>query len=169
MVALAKLEEGRQAGTLVHHLPEPIVGPLDERDVSRADLVFSDIEHAGVSFTVHIFFNNEKAGENTARTDRNGYAGSFSVFGHGGCVGAPGHCDPRLAPRGPYDFRPQHPLTPTTITVVVTDALRRAVNGSKKGLLTITLVPIANTPKRADYHVSKDVLKFREMKLRTYA
>src|SRR5215471_2746066 len=91
--------------------PSISMGSVDS-DFSRADLVFDGVDHSGVSFEARVFLNNPSASEQTAKTSENGYAGSFHIFGHGGCYGDDAsHCDIRSAPR-PYDPRPAHPLTP---------------------------------------------------------
>src|SRR5215469_8045801 len=71
----------------------------------RADLVFEGVDHAGATFEARVFLNNETANENTPTTGEQGYAGSFHIFGHGGCFGEAGHCEVRSNPR-PYDPRP---------------------------------------------------------------
>ena len=59
----------------------------------RADLEFIGVEHAGASYEARVYVNNPTADVNTEPTEGNGYAGSFYVFGHGGCFGDAGHCD----------------------------------------------------------------------------
>jgi hypothetical protein len=66
-----------------------------------------------------------------------GYAGSYHIFGHGGCLGDPGHCD--VEPRDPYDPRPGHPLTRARKVVIASDALRGALAGDAA---TVTIVPV---------------------------
>src|SRR5690348_7234168 len=55
--------------------------------LSRADLEISGIYHGESSYEGRIFFNNPKATAQTPKTARSGYAGSFHIFGHGGCLG----------------------------------------------------------------------------------
>jgi tyrosinase len=129
----------------------------------RADLVFDGVDHSGASFEARVFLNNTGATAKTATTTQNGYAGSFHIFGHGGCFGDVGHCEVRGLPR-PYDPRPAHPLTPARKVVIATDAIRRAVAKGKQ--MTVTVVPIvrAVTPETDD----QDVLKFEKISVRTY-
>jgi len=130
----------------------------------RADIVFEGVEHAGASFEARIFLNNDAANENTSTVGEQGYAGSFHVFGHGGCFGQVGHCEVRGNPR-PYDPRPGHPLTPARKTVIATAAIKRALAKSRQ--LTVTVVPIvrAGTPL-CDFN---NVLKFDKISIRAYA
>lgn len=140
----------------------------EDKDFARADLAFSEVDHSGLSFQTLIFFNKPSANENTSRELDSGFAGSFTVFGHGGCIGAPGHCDVSAAPRSPFDLQPPHPLTPTTVNVVVTDALRYVLKSSKKRFESITPVPITQTPRNEDRRVDRGCLKFKDMDLRIY-
>jgi hypothetical protein len=97
---------------------------LPPNSFSRADLVFEGIDHSDESFKALIYFNNPKANYRTGRSAEKGYVGSFSIFGHGRCFGAPGHCDvPNRSPRH-GDLREPHTLTPLQKRVVVTAALR---------------------------------------------
>ena len=59
----------------------------DAKELSRADLVFYGVDHAGPSYEARVFINNPKADAETERVDEQGYAGSFAVFGHNGCFG----------------------------------------------------------------------------------
>ena len=76
------------------------------------DDVFAGVDHSTLSYEVRLFFNNPAATADTARTADEGYAGRFTVFGHGGCYGDEGHCDVPEPSRDPTDLRPPHPLTP---------------------------------------------------------
>src|SRR5919108_5340178 len=99
--------------------------PPDERVFERADLIFEGVDHRNESFEARIFFDNPDADENTATDEESGYAGSFVIFGHGGCAGDEGHCEIPENPDDTDDLRLPHPLHPATKLVVVTDALKR--------------------------------------------
>ena len=107
-------------------------------DFTRADIEFEGLDHAGSSYEGRIFVNNADADPDTETTLDNGYAGSYFIFGHGGCFGDEGHCD--VQPRSTYDPRPPHSLWPTRKSVIATDAIRRAVDLG--GPMTITVVPV---------------------------
>jgi hypothetical protein len=131
----------------------------------RADLVFDGLDHSGVSFEARIFINNPEADATTEMSAQNRYAGRFHVFGHGGCFGDAGHCEVRGVPR-PYDPRPAHPLTPMRKVVIATDAIRKEIKRSSKGM-TLTIVPIVRSgTDRSDY---ENVLKFDRVSVVTYA
>lgn len=107
-------------------------------DFARADIEFEGLDHSGSSYEGRVFVNNPDADAATQRTADNGYAGSYYIFGHGGCFGDEGHCE--VAPRSPYDPRPPHALWPTRKVVIATDAIRRAVDAGPT--MTVTVVPI---------------------------
>jgi tyrosinase len=89
--------------------------------------------------------------------------GSFYIFGHGGCLGDPGHCDVHEH-REPYDFRPPHPLTPALKRVTVTQALRQLAATTKE--TTITIVPVVNTTN--ELCDNKNVFRCEDMRFLTY-
>ncbi len=107
---------------------------------TRADLEIDGIYHGEASYEGRIFFNNPNADHTTQRNRENGYAGSFHIFGHGGCLGDPGHCEVNEHDRDAYDFRNPHPLTPAMKRVTVTDAVREYARNNKE--ITITVVPV---------------------------
>jgi hypothetical protein len=105
----------------------------------RADLEIEGVFHGEASYEGRVFLNNPKADANTARTLETGYAGSFYIFGHGGCLGDPGHCEVQ-GHREKYDVRPPHPLTPTRMRVTVTKALQEVAKTAREA--SVTIVPI---------------------------
>jgi hypothetical protein len=129
-------------------------------DYKRADLVFYGVDHSGNSYEARVFINLPDADATTPR-DHPNYAGSFSIFGHGGCFGDVGHCDVPRGPRDPFDLRAQHPLTPTVKTVIVTEPLRRIVDRSDTSI-TVTVVAVVIGP------ASNAVLEFDTVRLLTY-
>ena len=140
------------------------VPPHEELDdMSRADLVFYDVEHSGPSYEGRVFINNPDASEETALDLEEGYAGSFTVFGHAGCYGDDeSHCHPRAGYRDEFDHRLPPPLVPFTKTVIVTEGLQRA--GSSE--ITVTVVPIV--PEVEGGTEPKDVMKFGSLRLLIY-
>jgi hypothetical protein len=129
----------------------------------RADIEFHAIDHSGASFEGRVFLNNPQATEKTPRTPAQGYAGSFHIFGHGGCWGDPGHCD--ILTRRPYDPRPGHPLTPGKKTLIATAAVQRALKQGRE--ITVTVVPVVReAPERVD---AEDVLHFERLQIVTYS
>jgi hypothetical protein len=143
---------------------EPLRVPVLEQraDFARADLVFYGVDHSGRSHTVAIFFDNPEADLATPLNPEHGYAGSFTVFGHGGCFGAEGHCDVTARHIDAFDLRPPHPLEPLTISVTVTDAVHQL----HEPQVVITLVPVE--PGRETARAS-DALQFERLRLITYA
>lgn len=130
---------------------------------SRADIEFIGVEHADASYEARVFINNPTADGSTPPVEANGYAGSFSVFGHGGCFGDVGHCDIHKEP-DPFDPRPSHPLMPIKKVVIATDAIKSAV--TRKADISVTVVPVVmGWTEKSD---TDDVLKFDHINLVTY-
>jgi tyrosinase len=142
----------------------PIGFASAEHRYKRADLEISGIYHGESSYEGRIFFNNPKANADTPLTHENGYAGSFHIFGHGGCLGDPGHCEVNEHKREAYDFRSPHPLTPASKRVTVTTALRAIAD--KASEVTITVVPVVKaTNELCD---NENVFRCTGMRLVTY-
>jgi len=139
--------------------------PGDE--FSRADLEFRGVDHSGPSFEARLFLDNPNADPSTPRDESEGYAGSFHVFGHGGCFGELGHCDVRDEPRSVYDLRPPHPLTPQFKTVIVTDALRLVMQTRRKKTFSVTVVPVVSQGPGLRTS-GGDPLKFESVSLITF-
>ncbi len=130
---------------------------------SRADLEFIGVEHSGASFEARVFVNNPTADINTPPNEANGYAGSFNIFGHGGCFGDVGHCD-IVAERDSFDPRPAHPLLPIKKIVVATTVIKNAV--AQGADISVTVVPIVKSwTEKSD---REHVLKFDHVNLVTY-
>jgi hypothetical protein len=142
---------------------EPIHNPAhdDGAALQRADLVFYGVDHSGPSFEARVYFNQGAVDVSTPR-DAVSFAGSFTVFGHGGCAGDAGHCDVPTHPRDPFDRRPPHHLTRQTKTVIVTDALRRISDAE----LTISVIAVRPGPEVAEV---VDALQFERFTLLTYS
>jgi len=131
----------------------------------RADLIFEGVDHAGASYEARVFLNNERASAETEKTAENGYAGSFHIFGHGGCYGDDiTHCDVG-GPRRLYDPRPGHPLTPARKILIATAAVKAA--RQKGDTMTVTVVPVVyDASPKEDY---SKVLKFDSISVSSYA
>jgi tyrosinase len=129
---------------------------------ARADLVFYGVDHSGRSHTVSIFFDNPEADLTTSADPEHGYAGAFTVFGHGGCFGAEGHCDIHGRHVDAFDLRPPHPLTPLTIAVTVTDAVRR-LSEPQVVIKLVAIEPGRDGPR------AFEGMQLERMRLMTYA
>ncbi|HET9197146.1 MAG TPA: hypothetical protein VFN92_02685 [Solirubrobacterales bacterium] len=143
--------------------PIPISPAVRAGRFSAADLIFYDVEHAGPSFEALVFLNPPEVEADSPRDPEVGYAGSFVVFGHGGCFGEEGHCDVPKEGKDPFDNRPLHPLTPLTKMVDVTAALTNAAGEGEH--LRVSVLPILPGPERPEL---SDVLFFSSMRLVAY-
>ena len=143
--------------------PEFDLALLDEA-FDRADIVFHGVDHAGPSYEARVYLNNPKATEDTPLEPDAGYAGSFHIFGHGGCLGDPGHCDVHEDARDPYDMRFPHPLTPAKKHVTVTSTLREIAKTAKT--VTVTVVPVVTAIN--ELCDQEDVFRCEDMHFNTY-
>jgi hypothetical protein len=145
---------------------EPLRIPTSEGggtgDYSRADLIFYGVDHSGSSYEGRVFLNNADADTETPREVKDGYAGSFMVFGHDGCIGDEGHCDTEDREVDEFDFRAPHALMPWTKVVEITEAFRH-VEG--EGEFIITVVPVVPGERGAQL---TDALRFEHVRLALY-
>lgn len=141
-------------------LPVP---ELDPTQISRADAVFTGVDHSADSYEARVYVGNQRANLETGTDPERGYAGSFTIFGHGGCFGEQGHCDPELGYRDEFDTRPPHPLEPLTKTVRITEALRRRAAGEQ---VRITVVAVDQNGAEP---AASDAMEFGELRLLVYA
>ncbi len=167
MAVQTEMRQGQKPGILIAELYfRP--AELDISAFRRADLVFTGVDHSGMSYEVRTFLNNPEADENTPRALEQGYGGRFVVFGHGGCYGDIGHCDIPTERRGPYDLRLPHPLVPEMKIITVTEALEYVLQEGAGELTSVTLVPISKDPLIENQGLTESLFKFDAMELRTY-
>jgi hypothetical protein len=149
-------------------VPNPLTVTLDApgEPYERADLEFHGVDHAKASFEARLFIDNPGAGPDTPSTDES-YAGSFWIFGHGGCAGDEGHCEPPRE-RRPYDFRPDHQLIPVSKRVMITGKLRALVKPGEQ--FTVRIVPYIRpeSAERLPVNLVTDVLHVDRVALLTY-
>lgn len=128
-----------------------------------AELIFYGVDHSGDSFEALVFLDAPDVDIGIPLEESSGFAGSFVVFGHGGCVGDEGHCDVPAEPKDHFDRRPLHPLTPQTKIVDVSGALKRVAPESGE-TLHVSVLPVVP----ADELRRADVLFFSAMRLVLY-
>ncbi|HEX7154211.1 MAG TPA: tyrosinase family protein [Thermoanaerobaculia bacterium] len=107
---------------------------------------------------IRVFLNKPDANGDTPMDDPS-YGGYLAVFGHGECIGGPGHCElPAKSPR-PYDLRPRSHNTPRNHRINVTKTARRLLEEGASSL-QITLVVIG-----ADYSEDHELLRLEGVSL----
>lgn len=140
----------------------------DGRDYDHADLELHGIDHSGLSFQGRVFLNNPRATERTRLDPSAGYAGSFHIFGHGGCFGDLGHCDVPTGPQDPFDYRLPHPLTPATRSIEITDALKAVRDTTDSETVTVTIVAIPYDAPRSLGRGAELKLDLESISISTY-
>ncbi len=135
--------------------PVDVAAVVRSDDFRRADLEIGGINHTGTSYEGRVFVDNPDADEDTPKDDPS-YAGSFHVFGHGGCFGAAGHCE---APdsRRRFDRRPLSRSIRMKKRVKVTDSLRRAAARGGDIRFTIVGVPVTGSSPGSEPEAILDV------------
>ncbi|RTL35070.1 MAG: hypothetical protein EKK48_29710 [Candidatus Melainabacteria bacterium] len=103
------------------------------------DIEFDGIDQSGPSYEARVFLNNADANHDTAKLAEYGYAGSFFVFGFGGCLGDEGHCEWKPGERE-FDARPNHKKTGSAVFSLPPEMLERCKNSDNK--LVVTVVPV---------------------------
>ena len=138
--------------------PDPGVTPT----VARVDLVFYDVALSRGSYEGRVFLNNEDADADTPTDFAHGYAGSFYIFGHDGCAGDAGHCNPDWSDSDDeIDFRRPHHMLPDTVAVTITEALH-VIEDLADGV-SVTVVAVQPGGDEA-----RPPLKFEHVRLLTY-
>jgi tyrosinase len=105
---------------------------------------------------VRVFLNLPDADAATP-VDHPSYAGYLAVFGHGECIGGPGHC--AVPERRPFDLRPRSHNEPRNHRVNVTRAARALLEAGATRL-QVTLVCIG-----VDYCRDDEVLRLEGVSL----
>jgi hypothetical protein len=73
----------------------------------------------------------------------------------------------RAGSASPFDRRRPQPLTPTTRTVIATDAITRLLEAGQTSI-TVTVVPVVRPSALATAQDAEDVLHFQQVALLTY-
>lgn len=102
------------------------------RNFQRADIIFEGVDQSGPSFEARVFLNNPDANHETEMTPKNGYAGSFHVYGYGLWPG-----DLTVDDTPPSGSR--KPRAPITKYIVATEALRTALAEGDNVTVTVAL------------------------------
>ncbi len=129
--------------------------PLEIADSARASFQQAEVRLHRVpqlprSCFVRVFLNLPSA-DATTPIDHPNYAGYLAIFGHGDCIGGPGHC--AVPARGKFDLRPRSHNTPRNHRVNVSKCARKLFEAGAT-TLQITLVVIG-----ADYQEDRELLR----------
>jgi tyrosinase len=136
-------------GRFVSH---PIAIPDTVRpSFKQAEVRLHRVPQLPRSCFIRVFLNLPDANASTPIDDPH-YAGYLAIFGHGDCIGGPGHCDlPPSRPRQ-FDQRPRHHNTPRNHRINVTKTAKHLLEETTA--LQITLVVIG-----ADYCEENELLR----------
>ena len=97
-----------------------------DKSEGKVELRFLEVIQAATSFVVRIFLNSPEADMFTpANKDNPNYAGSVFFWGHGNCVGGPGHCAPPPAEKRLNDMRPPNHNAKRNFIVDITETVKK--------------------------------------------
>jgi tyrosinase len=137
---------------------KPIDVPKTVRGAFRqAEVRLHRVPQLPRSCFIRVFLNLPDANAETSIEDQH-YAGYLAVFGHGPCIGGPGHCEAPSRSRK-YDLRPRSHNTPRNHRVNVTKTARRLLDSGATSL-QITLVVIG-----VDYREDNELLRLQGVSL----
>lgn len=136
--------------------------------IPRFDIVFESVNHSEGSYEVRVFINNPEAGIFTPKSQKDGYAGRFVVFGHGGCFGSKGHCDYDALDFDIVNPERSHPVAPIRRVVTVPNGLIENYAKSRSRVKTLTLVPISKSGEHARAESAVDIFQYSDISIRTY-
>lgn len=135
--------------------------PIAE-NADSGELIFYGVERRGASYEARVFVNNRQAALDTPRELADGYAGRFTVFGHGGCVGDSGHCDHAVEEDPAFELRLPQGLPGITKTVPLSAEAVRRLQGDTFTVTVIAAGPSDNGP------VASDEMGIESWRLATY-
>lgn len=137
---------------------KPIDVPETVRSFRQAEVRLHRVPQLPRSCFIRVFLNLPDANADTS-IENDHYAGYLAIFGHGPCIGGPGHCDlPPSRPRK-YDLRPRSHNTPRNHRVNITRTARQLLDNGATSL-QITLVVIG-----ADYCEENELLRLEGVSL----
>ena len=131
--------------------PIPIPKPA-RKSFRQAEVRLHRVPQLPRSCFIRVFLNLPDANASTPIDDDH-YAGYLGIFGHGECIGGPGHCELPPSRARDYDLRPRSHNTPRNHRVNVTKTAKRLLNKGAASL-QITLVVIG-----ADYREDNELLR----------
>jgi len=128
----------------------PVPDQFLERNM-RAVVKVHGVERPETSFYIHVFLNQPGADAQTPTEGNPNFVGHASIFGHGQCVGLPGHCDPPGGPRGAFDLRGRDHMTPQNLPFRATKTVQRLVRDGATSL-QVTVVPVTPSGEAVTEH-----------------
>jgi tyrosinase len=106
----------------------------------KVELRLHQVDQPQYSYAMRVFINQPDATIETPIHENPHYAGYMSFFGHGDCIGGPGHCDPPDDRRRTHDIRVRHHNAPGNFRLDITEAVNRFKGESDEINITIVLI-----------------------------
>lgn len=130
---------------------------------SKAELRLHRVIQPNLSYGMRIFINQPDANKNTPIEGNDNFAGYVAFFGHGDCIGGPGHCDPPALNKRLFDRRPVHHNAPRDFKIDVTQTVQKL---KAKGAKDLKVTVVVMSP---DQNSSAALLKLEGLSLKFFA
>ena len=91
----------------------------------RAEVRLHKLQKSVDSHYIRVFLNSPDANDKTPTKDNDHFVGYIARFGHGNCIGGPGHCDVPPETTRKYDMRARHHNTPTNHVLNATKCIEK--------------------------------------------
>ncbi|MBC7777509.1 MAG: tyrosinase family protein [Phycisphaerae bacterium] len=114
------------------------------------------------SYGIRVFINQPDANVNTPITGNDHFAAYVANFGHGPCIGGPGHCDSPPLNRRLFDQRAMHHNTPRNFKIDVTECVKKL---TAKGETDLKVTLVVLDP---DANSDQNLLKLEGVSLNFY-
>ncbi len=101
---------------------------------SKAEIRLHKVQRSVDSHHIRVFLNSPDADATTPTQDNDHFVGYISRFGHGDCIGGPGHCDVPSEGRRKFDMRPRHHNTPTNHSLDATENVKKLLATGAKDI-----------------------------------
>ena len=100
----------------------------------KVEIRLHGVRRAVNSHIIKVFLNSPDANHETPVKENDNFVGYAARFGHGNCVGGPGHCDVPDINRHFFDRRHRHHNTPTNHTFDATEQVRKLLKAGAKDI-----------------------------------
>lgn len=114
-----------QSGVLP--LPAETINKTALTTCRRVELRLHGVNQPEASLYIHAFVNEPNIGADTPTQENTAYAGYASLWGHGRCVGGPGHCAIPESEPNKFDLRAPNHNSKRNLTLDITQAVRAAM------------------------------------------
>ncbi len=118
---------------------------------SKAEVRIHGLQRSVNSHYIRVFLNSPEADHTTPIKDNDNYVGYLATFGHGHCIGGPGHCDLPGQVTNKFDRRPRSHNTTTNHRFDATEQVKKLLAKGDKDI-HVNLVVVGHNGQMAEGH-----------------